>query len=148
MKKCVPFFFGLIPLALGWLLNYLMNVSSLFSGITGLIIAIALLFFWGLLAYETNRMDRSSFTHAFKMNFIGLIMLVLVLIQELVLGSYWPNFIGVSSQFYFLPCLSVAFRIEGLFSLFFSLMQIWFSYALVYVLMFAVSYIGSRLRRR
>ena len=37
----------------------------------------------------------------------ALLALALVLVQELLLGHYWPNWAGVASQFFFLPLINL-----------------------------------------
>ena len=147
MKKQASFLLGLIPLACGWILNYVMMLPF-FNGIMLFIVNAGLLFLWSYLAYRTRHFDRSALSHTLKMNTVGLIFLALVLIQQLSVGHYWPNVIGLSAQFYFLPCLSLGYRIEGLFSPLFQTAHGWVVFALVFVLMFAASYIGSRMKKR
>ncbi len=48
-------------------------------------------------------------------NTVGFIVLVLVLYQEIFMGQYWANQIGIASQFYFLPLLSIAFGFTTIF---------------------------------
>ena len=148
MKKYLSVLFGFIPLLCGWFLNYLMMISTGWFGVLWLLLSAALLFLWGYLALKTCHLDCSPLMHVIKMNAVGAIMLILVLLQELLLKQYWGSFLGFSTQFYFLPGLPLSMRILNLFSPVLPVTYTWMDDLLIFLMMLTSSLVGSYHKRR
>ncbi len=141
---------GLIPLAFGSFMNYAwgLPVPQILWTI------LELLFFagWGWLAYRITKKGDRAMGIAVRMNAIGLIMLILVLIQELAVGQYWLNLFGLLPQFYFLSCLRpVYWLIDTVYGWISRApagsvlaTRVWAAELLEFILMIAATYIGSR----
>ena len=76
------------------------------------------------------------------MNGVALLVLVLLGIQELVLGAYFSNAAGIWTQLYFLPLLQLGFSLTSWSS------RVFAADAAACLLMVAVSYLGFWLGRR
>ena len=100
---------GLMPLAVGYLMNYVLMLLPfpLFFG------SLLPLLLWAWLSGRMADSSESALLQALLLNAFGLLMLLLVLLQELILGAYWENILGLFSQLFFLtglPLASVLFR--------------------------------------
>lgn len=145
VQKYASFLLGLIPLVLGFLYNYLMMLP--FPWILWQFIGFILLVLWGVLARKTAYWDSGAFLHTVKMNALGLVLLVLVLVQELAVHHYFDNLLGILSQSYFLPFMWPALMIESIWAAIAEISYLWQSCVIAYCLMFAASYVGSRVKR-
>lgn len=76
------------------------------------------------------------------MNGVALVVLVLLGIQELVLGAYFSNAVGIWTQLYYLPLLQLGFSLTSWSS------RVFTADAAAWLLMAAASYLGFRLGRR
>ena len=111
-KTCKLLLLGLIPLAAGYALNYILLLPLPLNG--------------------------------FLMAMLGL-----GLYQVPGQGAYWPNFLGIACQMYFLPFLTLtATLLAPLFQLVMPVLEIWPHYIAIWIAMFLVSCIGCVLRRR
>ena len=71
------------------------------------LIALGTLLLWGLISYLTFDGKSRVLSQTLAFNAASLLALALVLVQELLLGHYWPNWAGVASQFFFLPLINL-----------------------------------------
>lgn len=141
MRRAVKLFcMGVLPLPIGFLLNYYILLGLPLYGFS--LIGAALLAAWGYMAFRVSDAGKSPMVQAFLLSAFGLLMLVLAVYQELVLGHYWPNRIGSGTQMYFLPFLSLALSVMGRF---FS--RIWPGYIAVWLAIFFASWAGCRAKR-
>ena len=148
-KTCKLLLLGLVPLAAGYALNYILLLPLPLNGFLMAILEAVLLFLWGHLAYRVSSPERSPLWQAFLLCAVGLVMLGLGLYQVLVLKQYWHGFFGTVSQMYFLPFLTLASTLlTPLFQLVMPVLEIWPYYIAIWVVMFLVSCIGCVLRRR
>ncbi len=139
---------GLIPVICGWLMQFAMRLPL--PAILWQFFGLACLVLWGVLAFCTAVKGDRVILHCLKMNAVGLVMLVLILIQELTFGRYWLNPVGLCSQFYFQPCLPPVFRVfdlvTGLAPAASEVLTVgtWLAYLAEFVLMAAASWIGAQ----
>lgn len=131
--------YGITPVLVGFLMNRLILRLPI-SGMVVRLLTALLLLLWGYFAFRISNTDQSPVLQAFFMCAFGLFMLALVLYQELVVGAYWPNFVGFASQMYFLPCLSFASLIV---SPLMDVVRVWPMYIVTFIAMFIVSYLGA-----
>ena len=127
---------GILPLATGYLFNRFLFLFDIFISIK--VFPVALLILWGILAFSISSAEKCPIVQSFMLCAFGLLMLVLVLYQELVLGHYWPNTIGVFSQSFFTPFLSLGMWV----TLFLPVSRIWPAYIATWLCIFAASCVG------
>ena len=112
---------GAMPLGLGWLLNWYMNLHpETFPPM--FIIGLAFLLAWGFASWKVNKKLLETGTVLIAQHAIAAIMLVLVAIQ-LITGNYWVSYLGIASQMFFMPVLyvgAVFFNWAGTFGIYFS----------------------------
>lgn len=94
---------GLLP----WLAGELVNRTLLLIPIPMLLWNIVLLGLWGFLGYVLARPGRSVWVQAGLMHLFGVVMLVLYLVQQLVIGAWWPGILGGAPRLYFTPALQL-----------------------------------------
>ena len=139
---------GLAPLPAGYLLDYAMTVLSL-SGAAVVGLGVLLPLLWGCLAFLAASPRKKPIRQALALCAFGLAALALVLFQELALGRYWGNFLGIGSQLFFLPFLSLGFSIaDPVAGLFLSPMRVWPGYIAAWLLMLALAWAGCAFRKR
>ena len=148
-KTCKLLLLGLIPLAAGYALNYILLLPLPLNSFLMAILEAVLLFLWGYLAYRVSSPEQKPLWQAFLLCAVGLVMLGLGLYQVPGQGAYWPNFLGIACQMYFLPFLTLtATLLAPLFQLVMPVLEIWPHYIAIWIAMFLVSCIGCVLRRR
>lgn len=98
---CTPFLIGRIQ---DWLMMNLLGVPLM-------LISVLMLLFWGYLSHVSLRMSNYDWKALLLLNAPAAIDLLLVLIQEWGFGAYWMNRIGGYSQLFYLPHLSLGFRL-------------------------------------
>ena len=112
---------GAMPLGLGWLVNWYMNLHpETFPPM--FIIGLAFLLAWGFASWKLNRKVLATGTVMLAQHVVAAIMLVLVTIQ-LIAGNYWVSYLGIASQMFYMPVLyvgAVFFNWAGTFGIYFS----------------------------
>ena len=98
---CTPFLIGRVQ---DWLMMNLLGVPLM-------LISVLMLLFWGYLSHVSLRMSNYDWKALLLLNVPAAIDLLLVLIQEWGFGAYWMNRIGGYSQLFYLPLLSLGFRL-------------------------------------
>ena len=130
---------GAMPLGLGWLLNWYMNLHpETFPPM--FIIGLAFLLAWGFASWKVNKKLLEIGTVLIAQHAIAAIMLVLVAIQ-LITGNYWVSYLGIASQMFFMPVLyvgAVFFNWAGTFGIYFS----------CFLMMLLASFIGSKIAEK
>ena len=103
MKRIIKqILIGTIPLWMGIVLNSILSVASM----PIFIVSAFLMGCWCFLSYKCAIGWEDLLPQALWLNLFGFVMLTLVLLQELVLGGYWMNYLGMATQLYFLPGLA------------------------------------------
>ena len=130
---------GAMPLGVGWLLNWYMNLHpETFPPM--FIIGLAFLLAWGFASWKVNKKLLENGTVLIAQHAIAAIMLVLVAIQ-LMTGNYWVSYLGIASQMFFMPVLyvgAVFFNWAGTFGIYFS----------CFIMMLMASFIGCKIAER
>ncbi len=93
---------GTIPLWVGIAINSILSVASM----PIFIVSAFFMGCWCFISYKCAIGWEDLLPQAFWLNLVGFIMLALVLFQELILGSYWINYLGLATQLYFVPGLA------------------------------------------
>ena len=135
---------GLIPFALGGLLQWILSLNNfLLAPAVLIVISLVTLLIWGVLAYLIKPYIKSTSKVMLGMHVIPLLVLLLHGIQGPVLHQYWPNFLGLLTQIYYLPLVRIA-----------SILTSWmgtsmFLICLVsFLLMVGVSFAGCKLNKK
>ena len=130
---------GAMPLGLGWLLNWYMNLHpKTFPPM--FIIGLAFLLAWGFASWKVNKKLLETGTVMLAQHAVAAIMLVLVTIQ-LITGNYWVSYLGIASQMFFMPVLyvgAVFFNWAGTFGIYFS----------CFLMMLLASFIGCKIAEK
>ena len=130
---------GAMPLGLGWLLNWYMNLHpETFPPM--FIIGLAFLLAWGFASWKVNKKLLETGTVMLAQHAVAAIMLVLVTIQ-LITGNYWVSYLGIASQMFFMPVLyvgAVFFNWAGTFGIYFA----------SFLLMLLASFIGCKIAEK
>ena len=130
---------GLMPLGLGWLLNWYMTIHpETFPPM--FIIGVAFLLVWGYISWRVNNKMLATGIVMLSQNCGAVAAVVLLAIQALQ-GGYWENTLGMVSQMFFMPMLyvgSVFFNWMGVFGVFFA----------CFALMILASVIGCKIAER
>ena len=130
---------GAMPLGLGWLVNWYMNLHpETFPPL--FIIGLAFLLAWGFASWKMNKKMLETGTVLLVKHAIAAIMLVLVTIQ-LITGNYWVSYLGIASQMFFMPVLyvgAVFFNWAGTFGIYFA----------SFLLMLLASFIGCKIAEK
>ena len=132
---------GALPFALGGLLNwYMVTMDGAF-----LLLGICSAFFlvlWGLLGFLLNwRHDQTKRIMLF-LHLVPLLMLILVAVQELIIGSYWNSLVGIWSQYFYLPMMGIGFLLTGW------AQSVFPAYVVCFLLMVGTAFVGASLRER
>ena len=144
MKKVFVLIAGLSPFFIGYGLNLI--ISNLSDNVVIIydIIGVVFLLYWGFLGYIFSESIRSKVYALVVCHLPALIVLTLILFQELINKRYWTDYIGIATQFFYLPLVRVSSIITG----FFSMHEIWQIYIVSFALMISVFYLGCNIRDR
>ena len=138
MKKAILPVVGLLPFLAGGLLNRVMLSVSFSRNLPLFLIGLAVLVLWGLASAALRGVTGSAWQTVTLLHIPAAVVLVLLGIQELVLGAYWMNPVGVWTQCFYLPLMNLGF------SLTFWSHTLFPAYCAAFLLMVAVSILGCR----
>ena len=138
---------GVLPLVLGFFYNWMLTTLPV-RGILYLLLPVLLLVGWGYLSYRVASSSSNPFLQALLTCSFGLVILVLVLYQELAMGQYWGNLVGIATQFFFLPWISLASSVMSLISPFVHSIRVWPLYVIIWIGLLAVSCFGCVKKRK
>jgi hypothetical protein len=141
MKKFMLFFLGLIPFALGFIINAIMTQNKDLL-LPYKLIGIMCILFWGFIGFKTCEFGKTSLESAIIANLPAFLVLLLNLYQEIILGQYWLNIFGAATQFYYLPLVNLSAPFT------FWSHDFWTVYIIEFLLMFASYYAGAYLKKR
>ena len=134
------FLLGLLPFAVGGLMNWAMlaypDVLPPFS-----LIAILFLLIWGAIAFFARPCVAGVRTLAVCLNLAAGIDLILGGVPELVLGAYWSNPAGLWAQLYYLPLMNLGFTLTPWSH------SVFPAYCTAFLLMLAATFLGARWRK-
>lgn len=132
---------GLIPFAMGAFMNWYMMTYP--NGLPPFaLIGIVTLLIWAAIAFVVKPYIKNTKKVVIGLNLVAFVVLVLVGIQELLLQAYWFNFVGVWTQFYYLPLLNISFALTSWSHSVFS------AYCAAFLLMVIATLLGCKLRKK
>ena len=141
MKRIIPILIGFAPLPLGFLLNDLMINRDF---LPPLLMGFLFLFAWFLFGMLSIKFVTRRKEAVLLLNTPAFLVLLLILFQEIILGRFFANIIGISSQFFYLPLMqlgAIIVRVTGV-------ITISGSASVAFVLMLIASYLGRRVAER
>lgn len=142
MKKMILFLIGIIPFMLGFLMNswLIQNPNSI---LPFKLIGIIFLVFWILVGFITCKFEKTSYLSAVTIHLPAVLVLLLIMYQDMILGQFWPNMIGLATQFYYLPLTNISSFIfgGGLY------VQMWTASVMAFLLMYGSYYLGCYLKK-
>jgi hypothetical protein len=115
MKQWILFILGFIPFPVGYLINHMILNSFPVYELFYTIVSLVFLGIWFLVGMFLYHLAGTKIKAAVIANCPAFIVLLLVLFQEVILGRYWMNFIGLAGQLYYLPLLSLTFKLTPMF---------------------------------
>jgi len=141
MKKGKLVAVGLVPLALGAVLHAIVlarpdTIPPVFW------IGVGFLLLWGVLGYLLCGWGDSKIEVTAYAHLIGGIFLLLILFQEIVLGHYLSNALGLVTQSYFLLLLNVSFWLAPWAG------YVWAVNIVALVLMIGAFYLGCHIKKK
>lgn len=132
---------GLIPFALGGFMNWIMMTDA--NTIPPFVLSgIVVLLLWAVIAFIVKPHIKDIKKVVIGLNLVAFVVLVLVAIQELLLQAYWNNFVGIWTQFYYLPLLNIGFALTSWSHSVFS------AYCVAFLLMVFAAVLGCKLRKK
>lgn len=130
---------GALPFAVGGIQNWYM-LTYMDSALPFRLIPVLFLLVWGCIAFFLNGKRQTTKKIVICLNLIAAIDLMLLGAQELILHAYWLNVIGRYSQYFYLPMITLGFRLTKQF------LHVFPAYAVSFILMVGASFIGCKLR--
>lgn len=137
MKKIIPIILGLTPFLFGGFLNWIMlTFSNLVPNL--ILVAVMFLLMWFLFArILSGCVGRWA---VLLLNLPAFLVLILLGIQELYFGSYWLNFVGIWTQYFYLPLLNLGYALTTFFH------RLTPAYCACFLIMAAVSALGCKFK--
>ena len=130
---------GLLPLGVGYLLNfYMMLNQETFPPL--FIVGAVFLIVWFILSWNLNKKILETKIVLPCMNAFGLLAIILLAIQA-VSGGIQENLIGILTQMYYMPMLYFSFC-------FFNWMGLFGMYFMCFALMVLASFLGCKLAEK
>lgn len=108
MKKFILILEGIIPFFIGYGMNYLIMGPFYNTVLPYKLISIAFLIAWFFVGRYSYKFVSNKKVATIWGNSVALIVLLLVLYQEVILGQYWPNQVGIATQYYYLALINIA----------------------------------------
>ncbi|MEG0913305.1 MAG: hypothetical protein RSG53_06825 [Oscillospiraceae bacterium] len=140
MKKLLLILFGFIPLGIGWVMNWLLitfpNTVFPFG-----YISIAFLVLWAWLGFISYKFEKTINVSMCLIHLPMFLALALNLYQEIVLGHYFNNIVGVCTQFFYLPILNTAYTLTSWSA------RLWVAYIAGFFLMCLAYFSGYALKK-
>ena len=148
MKRAILLLIGFFSLPLGFLLNHLMMIVDF--NLPLLLISIAMFAIWFFISMITVKFFASKKEVILLLNAPAFIVLLLNLFQEYILSHYWMNYVGLATQFFYLPFLGFGFTLtSGISSLLASFVYTTtFAYIAVFICLICVTFLGRTVSDR
>ena len=106
-EKLLVLLMGCSPFLIGRLQDFVM--MNTFIPLT--FISCLMLFLWGGFGMLSLSLMNERKTSLLLLNTPAAVVLLLILVQEWIVGAYWFNFVGTYTQMFYLPFISLGFRL-------------------------------------
>ncbi len=148
LRSIKLFLFSLSPLIAGYFFNYFMTRFDLY-GITTSLATLLFCGYWFFAGYKSYDYIKSRNISFLIGNSFALVSLLLIVIQRLVYGGFFPGVLGIVPQFYFLPVIRATAWLQMPLMLLGPLhFNIMLSFALSFILMAALYLAGFTKRSK
>ena len=107
------FLLGLTPFVLGFLMNSWL-IQNPDSVLPFKLIGFIFLAFWVTVGFISYKIEKTLLKSAVIAHLPALLMLSLIMYQEIIVGQYWSNIIGIAAQFFFLPLINISSSVVGI----------------------------------
>ena len=94
---------SLLPFAFGWITNWIIMTHPDAIMPSFMLVGTVFLLIWAAIAFFAKPYIKSTAKIVISMNAVAFLVLVLNGIQQLLLHSYWLNFVGKWTQVFYLP---------------------------------------------
>ena len=139
MKRLLLILFGFIPLAIGWVMNWLI-MSFPNKVFPYALISIVFLALWALLGFIVFNFNETIKISLCLVHIPIFLALVLNLYQEIILGQYFGNLLGVCTQIFYLPILNISYTLTAWSA------RMWTAYIVGFVLITASFFVGYTIK--
>ncbi len=111
MKKAMLFCVGLFPFAMGVALDAFITGCPVGLSFFFAFINLAVLALWGAAGFLLRRHAATTREAVALAHLPAAVMLLLILVQELALGHYRLNWVGLATQLFYLPLIHLPSRL-------------------------------------
>ncbi|MHA6253090.1 hypothetical protein [Oceanobacillus sp. CAU 1775] len=144
IKKMILLLLGFIPLIIGFLMNSWI-IDNPDSVLPSNLIGIIFLVLWIVVGFISFTFEKSQLKSFLIVHLPAIAMFVLLMYQEMIVGGYWSNLLGVATQFYFMPMIGLAHSLISIFI--FTTKGLWLMCLLALLLMVVAFYLGNYFRK-
>lgn len=141
-KKWQLFALGFVPLVVGYIIDLLIMRTSFAPGH---LLELSFLLLWGGLNFRIFTKPDRPLANIALLHLPLFLALLLVLIQELVVGHYWINLAGIASQYFYLPVLIPA---SSILSALTGTAYTWLACGLEFIMLLLAGILGVGLKLR
>ena len=141
MKENKLLLMGMLPFFVG----YIFYIVSLQTNILSSSVSAIYLMLWSLLTYLLSEKKGSVLAQTCKALSIPTVILLALLYQEILLGAYWDDFIGIWSQLYYTPALSLAMSADRILL---DSQRLWPTYCLEWLMLAFATHVGVLCKKR
>ena len=113
IKRAFLVLIGFIPLLLfGHYLHHLLMTTFFYREAPFFLISVAVIAAWFVFGIISVKLVGSKKEAVLLLNASAFVVLMLILFQEWVLGSFWLNQVGLTTQMFYLPVVRLGFLIS------------------------------------
>jgi hypothetical protein len=139
MKKYWLLLFAITPIVIGYLYNYIILIS--FTNVINIVLSAIFIIYWFVIGYISTKFTNSKKEGLLLTNSFAIIFLVILIIQNIIVGHYLPV-IGGMSQMFYLPTIKIASMLQNTILFFVTTYHMWMTCCVSFVLMILVYFAG------
>ena len=106
-----------MPFVIGFLMNSWL-MQNPYSILPFKLIGFIYLTFWLIIGFISYKIEKTLLKPAVIAHLPAILMLSLIMYQEIILGQYWSNTIGIAAQIFYLPLINISSSVVGIFLFF------------------------------
>lgn len=143
MKKFLLIVLSIVPIPMGFLMDYLIRVYDLY-GMSIYLMSFLVILLWCGLGFLSSKVCNHPIEALFLGHFAGIFCMVLILVQFIAIGHFSLSWVGIFPQMYFIPTMGLVALIDV-----FSWVQSMLMFFIVNLaVMMIVYYLGYRIGKR
>jgi hypothetical protein len=140
MKKYWLLLFAITPIGIGYLHNYLFLNS--YSNALHTIFSVIFIIYWFIVGYISPKFTKSAKEGLLLTNSFAIICIVLIIIQEVIVGRYFLNIFGMAPQMFYLSTIQISTILENKVLFFVTTHYMWMTCLLSFVVMILIYFAG------